>query len=265
MAALDGVGGPDPDRDGQARPAGPGAGPALRACAARRADARRRQEARTHPRRRRAAHPRRSRRATARAASTRRRRRTVGWEYVHVAIDDATRLAYVEVLADEKAITAIGFLRRALAFYTSYGITVERLITDNGSRLPLDRPRDRLPRARHPPPPHPTLPPADQRQGRALHPHHARRLGLRRHLPRQPERTAALPGWLDLYNHRRPHGALGHQPPIARLTSGTTSSGLTTDMAGDLSSRQHERPADAGLFVGRGGGGFGRVRDARSA
>ena len=56
-----------------------------------------------------------------------------GWERVHVCVDDATRLAYVEVLPDEKAATAIGFLRRALAFYRSHGITVERLMTDNGS------------------------------------------------------------------------------------------------------------------------------------
>jgi transposase InsO family protein len=61
------------------------------------------------------------------------REKQIGWEYVHVAIDDATRLAYVEVLADEKAATAIGFLRRAVAHYNGYGITVERLITDNGS------------------------------------------------------------------------------------------------------------------------------------
>jgi transposase len=61
------------------------------------------------------------------------RRHTVGWEYVHVAIDDATRLAYVEVLDDEKATTAIGFLSRAVKHYASYGITVERLMTDNGS------------------------------------------------------------------------------------------------------------------------------------
>jgi hypothetical protein len=60
-------------------------------------------------------------------------RRTVGWEYVHVCIDDATRLAYVEVLSDEKATTAIGFLHRAVKHYASYGGTVERLITDNGS------------------------------------------------------------------------------------------------------------------------------------
>jgi transposase len=61
------------------------------------------------------------------------RRLQVGWEYVHIAIDDATRLAYVEILADEKAATAIGFLRRAVAHYGAHGITVERLITDNGS------------------------------------------------------------------------------------------------------------------------------------
>ena len=60
-------------------------------------------------------------------------RQTVGWECVHIAIDDATRLAYAEVLPDEKATTAIAFLRRAIAFYQRYGITVEQLITDNGS------------------------------------------------------------------------------------------------------------------------------------
>ncbi len=56
-----------------------------------------------------------------------------GWEFVHVCVDDATRLAYAEVLPDEKATTAIGFLRRALAFYRRHGISVERLLTDNGS------------------------------------------------------------------------------------------------------------------------------------
>jgi transposase InsO family protein len=61
------------------------------------------------------------------------RRNVRGWEAVHVAVDDATRLAYVEVLPDERATTAIGFLRRAIAFYRRHGITVERLITDNGA------------------------------------------------------------------------------------------------------------------------------------
>ena len=56
-----------------------------------------------------------------------------GWEFVHVCIDDATRLAYVEVLADEKATTAAGFLRRAVAFYRRHGISAERVMSDNGS------------------------------------------------------------------------------------------------------------------------------------
>jgi transposase InsO family protein len=145
------------------------------------------------------------------------RRRQFGWEFVHIAIDDATRLAYVEVLADEKATTAIGFLRRAVKHYATYGITVERLITDNGSAYRS-----------------------------TIHAIACRRLGIR-HLRTRPyrpqtngkaerfirtmlggwayaaiyrdsdERTAALAGWLDFYNRRRPHGALNHKPPIARL------------------------------------------------
>jgi transposase InsO family protein len=61
------------------------------------------------------------------------RRRSVGYEYVHICVDDYSRLAYAEVLADEKATTAAGFLRRAVRFYRRYGITVEQVITDNGS------------------------------------------------------------------------------------------------------------------------------------
>src|SRR4051794_28286015 len=61
-----------------------------------------------------------------------RRKGDAGWEYVHIAIDDCTRLAYIEVLSDEKATTAVAFLGRALAFYRRHGITVERVITDNG-------------------------------------------------------------------------------------------------------------------------------------
>ncbi len=62
-----------------------------------------------------------------------RRRRQVGWEFVHVAIDDATRIAYAEVLTDEKATTRCGFLRRALAFFRRHGFAVERVMSDNGS------------------------------------------------------------------------------------------------------------------------------------
>src|SRR3954465_2285372 len=122
------------------------------------------------------------------------RRNRVGWEYVHIAIDDATRLAYVEVLADEKAITAVGFLRRAVKHFARYGVTVEQLITDNGSpyRSTVHAIACRALGIRHlrtPPSP------ADQRQGRAVHPNDARRLGLRRHLPRQ-RRAQRRPGRL---------------------------------------------------------------------
>src|SRR5207253_10979668 len=61
------------------------------------------------------------------------RSRGIGWEFVHVAVDDATRLAYVEILDDEKGLTAVGFLRRAVAWFNSRGVTVERVMTDNGT------------------------------------------------------------------------------------------------------------------------------------
>jgi len=144
------------------------------------------------------------------------RKRHVGWEYVHVCIDDATRLAYVEVLSDETARTAIGFLRRALAFYRAHGIQVQRLMTDNGPAY-TSLAHTVACRALGLPPAHAPLPAAHQRQSRALHPHAARRLGLRRHLRHLPARTDALSIWLDHYNYRRPHGALSHHPPAARL------------------------------------------------
>jgi transposase InsO family protein len=145
------------------------------------------------------------------------RSRGIGWEYVHVCVDDATRIAFVEVLEDEKATTAAGFLRRAVAHYRAHGIRVERVMTDNGSCY----------RA-------------------VVHALACRTLGLK-HLRTRPyrprtngkaerfirtmldgwaygaiygtsdERRAALAGWLDFYNRRRPHGSLGHQPPLQRL------------------------------------------------
>jgi transposase InsO family protein len=145
-----------------------------------------------------------------------RRTGIAGWEYVHVAVDDYSRLAYAEVLADEKAATAAAFLGRAVAHYRRYGIHVERVLTDNGSCY------------------------------RAfIHALACRRLGIRhlRTRPHRPqtngkaerfirtllsgwaygpiygtshERTQALDGWLWHYNHRRRHSALGHQPPATR-------------------------------------------------
>jgi transposase InsO family protein len=143
---------------------------------------------------------------------------TAGWEYLHVAIDDASRVAYAEVLPDERAATAIGFLRRTIAFFARYGVPVERVMTDNGSAY-------------------------------RSHAHRAACLALKlRHLRTRPyrprtngkaerfiqtiiddwnsvvyahsaERAAALPAWLDHYNFSRPHGSLSKKPPGTRLTN----------------------------------------------
>ena len=140
-----------------------------------------------------------------------------GWEFAHVAVDDATRLAYVEVLDDERATTAIAFLRRAIAFFASYEVTVQRVMTDNGSAYRS-----------------------------AIHAVACRALGVR-HLRTRPyrprtngkaerfiqtllrgwaygaiyrsseQRKSALWGWLDFYNHERPHGSLNRQAPAERL------------------------------------------------
>jgi transposase InsO family protein len=140
-----------------------------------------------------------------------------GWERVHVCIDDATRLAYVEVLADEKATTAIGFLRRALAFYASHGIEVQRLMTDNGSAYVsvAHALACRTLGIRH----IRTRPYRPQTNGKA---ERFIRTMLREWVyaavyGSSAERTAALSGWIERYNFRRRHGALGHRPPIARL------------------------------------------------
>jgi transposase InsO family protein len=140
-----------------------------------------------------------------------------GWEFVHVCVDDATRLAFVEVLADERGETAAGFLRRAVEWFGSMGVTVERVMSDNGSCYRSH-----------------------------VHASACRELGIR-HLRTQPyrprtngkaerfiqtitnrwaygaiyansaERTAALRGWLTHYNFSRRHGSLGHKAPATRL------------------------------------------------
>jgi transposase InsO family protein len=152
-----------------------------------------------------------------RTRSNGKRTGVAGWEFVHVCVDDATRLAYAEVLSDETGRSAVGFLRRAVTFYGRHGITVERVMTDNGSAY-----RSTI----------------HALACRALHIHHLR---TRPYRPRtngkaerfirtllggwaygalygtSRERTAALDGWLWTYNHRRPHGSLSHKTPAARL------------------------------------------------
>jgi transposase InsO family protein len=144
-------------------------------------------------------------------------RNTVGWEFVHIAIDDATRLAYVEVLTDEKASTAIAFLARAVEHFASYGVCVERVITDNGSayRSTIHAIACRALHIRH----LRTRPYRPQTNGKAER--FIRTLlggwAYGAIYANSTERTAALAGWIDFYNRRRPHGALSHKPPIARL------------------------------------------------
>jgi transposase InsO family protein len=144
------------------------------------------------------------------------RRNTVGWEYVHIAIDDYSRLAYAEVLSDESASTAIAFLRRALAYYRRHGIHVDRILTDNGScyRATIHSLACRRLRIKHTR----TRPYRPQTNGKAER-------FIRTLLAgwaygaiyrSSDERTAALDGWLWHYNHRRRHSALGHQPPASR-------------------------------------------------
>jgi hypothetical protein len=148
-----------------------------------------------------------------------RQRKTVGWDYVHIAIDDATRLAYAEVLPDEKASTAIGFLRRAIAFSASYGMTVSELLTDNGSpyRATVHAIACRALHIRH----LRTRPYRPQTNGKAER-------FIRTMLGgwaygaiygSSQERTAALDGRLFHYNHRRRHQSLRRHTPITRLNN----------------------------------------------
>ena len=140
----------------------------------------------------------------------------LGWEFVHIAIDDCTRLAYVEVLNDEKATTAIAFLRRAKAFFDRHGIAVERVITDNGSayRSSVHAIACRAMGIRH----LRTRPYRPQTNGKAERFIRTLLAGwaYAAIYRSSHERTAALDGWLWHYNHRRRHTALGHRPPVTR-------------------------------------------------
>jgi transposase InsO family protein len=158
-----------------------------------------------------------ARRAPTRTDSEGVRRSRAGWECVHVCVDDAARLAYVEVLPDEKAKTAVDFLRRAVGFYRSHGIAVEGLMTDNG---PAYRPVVHALACRALGVKHiRTRPYRPQTNGKA---ERFIRTMLREWAyaavyGSSPDRAAALSGWVERYNFRRRHGALGHRPPIQRL------------------------------------------------
>jgi transposase InsO family protein len=144
--------------------------------------------------------------------------RRVGFDYVHAAIDDHSRLAYAEVLADEQGATCAGFLRRAGAFFAAHGIAVQRVLTDNAFAYR----RSAQVRAavaelgavqRFTRPYRPQTNGKVERFNRTLL---AEWAYLRPYATNQ-ERTAALDSWLHLYNHHRAHTALSGHPPINRV------------------------------------------------
>jgi transposase InsO family protein len=144
-------------------------------------------------------------------------KRGIGWEALHVAIDDASRLAYTELLPDERKESAIAFLSRARAWFQSHGVAVERIMTDNGSAYKSRAFRAALSEAgiRH----KRTRPYTPRTNGKA---ERFIQTSLREWAYATPyrssaERAAAMPAWLCSYNSRRPHSALGGKPPISRL------------------------------------------------
>ena len=147
------------------------------------------------------------------------RNRGAGWDFVHVAVDDATRLAYVEVLADERKHTTTGFLLRALRWFRTQGIRTERVMTDNGSAYRSRRFAKalRLLAIRH----IFTRPYTPKTNGKAER--FIQTLlrewayGLRH--PSSAARNADLPRWIDWFNRSRPHSALNGLPPLGRVNN----------------------------------------------
>ena len=146
------------------------------------------------------------------------RNRRAGWQYLHLAIDDHSRLAYCELLPSESPADCVAFLRRAVAWYAEHGVTVERVLSDNGNGYRSFAWRDacaelgiqrRYTRPRRP-----------QTNGKAeaLVKTLLREWAYRFAYPSSVHRAHALAGYLRWYNRHRPHGSLAGQPPISRVS-----------------------------------------------
>ena len=143
--------------------------------------------------------------------------RGVGWEYVHVAIDDHSRIAFAKVMPSEKKPSAIAFLKDAVAYYDSLGVTVERVMTDNGScyrsfafrrtckRLEIKHIRTK-----------PYTPRTNGKAERFIQTS-LREWAYAQAYPNSRERKAELPVWLHRYNWHRPHAGIDDKTPISRL------------------------------------------------
>lgn len=141
-----------------------------------------------------------------------------GVDIVHAIVDDHSRLAYAEIHDDQQAVTIVGFLERALAFYTSHGISAQRLMTDNAWAYARSRLfRELLSRhgIRH----LKTKPYRPRTNGKVerFHQTMAREWAYGLTYDSHRDRAAALPHWLEHYNHTRPHSSLGDRPPISRV------------------------------------------------
>ncbi|MFI9561766.1 IS481 family transposase [Nonomuraea endophytica] len=148
------------------------------------------------------------------------RGRGIGYDHVHTAIDDHSRLAYAEILPDEKGETCAAFLTRAAAYFAAHGITrIQRVLTDNAKNYRISRAfaqacatlgaRQKFTRPRHP-----WTNGKAERLNRTL----TTEWAYRQPYTSNHERTQALDPWLQHYNTQRPHSALGGRPPITRLT-----------------------------------------------
>jgi transposase InsO family protein len=144
----------------------------------------------------------------------------MGHAFVHTVIDDYSRVAYAEVHDDETAPTAVAVLRRAVAWFAERGVTVERVLSDNGSayrsnlwhQVCLEELGITVKKTR------PYRPQTNGKIER-FHKTLADGWGYARHYPSETERRAALPAWLHTYNHHRPHSACENKPPLTRLTN----------------------------------------------
>jgi transposase InsO family protein len=143
--------------------------------------------------------------------------RGAGWEFVHVCIDDASRLAFSQILPDEKKGSAVAFLKAAVAYYASLGVKVARVMTDNGSCYKSfdfrDAGRDlglRHIRTR------PYTPKTNGKAERFIQTA-LREWAYAQAYPTSHRRAEELPIWLHRYNWHRPHGSLKSKPPISRL------------------------------------------------
>jgi transposase InsO family protein len=143
--------------------------------------------------------------------------RGIGWEFVHVCIDDASRLAFSQILPDERKESAVAFLKAAVAYYQSLGVTVARVMTDNGSCYRSEAFRDacrnlglRHIRTR------PYTPKTNGKAERFIQTA-LREWAYAQAYPTSIRRAEELPIWLHRYNWHRPHGALKSKPPISRL------------------------------------------------